>query len=60
MAGGTPSSLDGFCEGKSHRSKWMMTGGTPMTMETPRWSFFFHQWNKGDVTNLGNELKWEI
>ena len=29
--GGTPSSLDGFCSGQSHRSKWMMTGGTPIS-----------------------------
>ena len=29
-----PKTLDGFCKGKSHRSKWMMTGGTPMTSET--------------------------
>ena len=26
--GVTPWSLDGFCEGKPHRSKWMKTGGT--------------------------------
>ena len=29
--GGTLMSLDGCCwRGKSHRSKWMMTGGSPM------------------------------
>ena len=26
----TPSSLDGFCSGESHRSKWMRTRGTPI------------------------------
>ena len=26
--GGTPSSLDGFWKGESHRSKWMMARGT--------------------------------
>ena len=32
--GCTPLSLDGFLWGKSHRSKWMMTGGSPMTQES--------------------------
>ena len=31
--GGTPIA-GWFMMGKSHRSKWMMTGGTPMTQET--------------------------
>ena len=26
---------DGVYNGKSHRSKWMMTGGTPMTSRKP-------------------------
>ena len=30
----TPLSLVGFFQGRSHRSKWMMTRGTPMTLET--------------------------
>ena len=30
---GTPSSLDGLLK-KKHRSKWMMTGDSPMTSET--------------------------
>ena len=34
VMGGTPKTLDGFCCGKS-QSKWMMTGATPMTLETP-------------------------
>ena len=28
--------LDGFCHGKSHRSKWMMTWGTPI-YGNPQW-----------------------
>ena len=36
--GGTPLSLDGFCFGKSESKKWMMTGGTPLTQETPTWA----------------------
>ena len=31
---GTPN-MNGFCNGKSHRSKWVMTGGSPMTKRTP-------------------------
>ena len=26
--------MDGLFHGKSHRSKWMKTGGTPMTQES--------------------------
>ena len=32
---GTPEMLVGLFQGKSHRSKWMMTGGTPMAMGIP-------------------------
>ena len=28
---GVPPFLDGVSKGKSHRSKWMMTGGTPIS-----------------------------
>ena len=30
IKGGTPLSLDGVLHGKSHRSKCMRTGGTPI------------------------------
>ena len=33
--GGTPSSLVGFCSGKCHRLKWMMTGGYPYDLGNP-------------------------
>ena len=38
--GGTPKWFKWmvFVRGKSHRSKWMMTGGTPRTQETPIYS----------------------
>ena len=29
--------MDGLVHGKSHRSKWMITRGTPMTQETSIW-----------------------
>ena len=29
--------MDGLCQGKSHLEIRMMTGGTPMTQETPIW-----------------------
>ena len=31
---GDPQELAGLLHGTSHRSKWMMTRGTPMTQET--------------------------
>ena len=34
---GSPMVPDGVFHGKCHRSKWMMTRGTPMTQETPIW-----------------------
>ena len=33
--GGTPKTLDGSFHAKSHRSKWMITRGTPMTLWKP-------------------------
>ena len=36
--GGTQS-LDALFHGKSHELKWMITRGTPMTMETSTWKY---------------------
>ena len=49
--GGTPSSLDGLVQGKSHRSKWMITRGTPISgnlhleWTTPFWRSFRMSWS---------------
>ena len=40
---------DGWFHGKSHRSKWMMTRGSPMTSETP--IFKKHVENRSSRTN---------
>ena len=42
---GTPQWLVGVFQGKSHRSKWMMTRGTPMTMEISQWCWEWFRMN---------------
>ena len=51
--GGTPLSLDGFCSGKSQSKIWMITRGTPMTMENPKCG---HRPQPGEAVDLTTEL----
>ena len=42
VMGVPPMAMDGLVHGKSHRSKWMITGGTPSWLRKPPWIIINH------------------